>query len=96
MKDWLQFISIIASFSTLIAFVGVFVKMGKEKGSQEAIQNEMRKDIDENAKDINALGSKVNQMQIENAKLITTLSNDLSWIKSSLMEIKNEISKKEN
>lgn len=94
MENWLQFISIIASFSTLIAFVGVFVKMGKEKGTQEAIQKEMRKDIDENAKDINALGTKVNQMEIENTRLITTLSNDLSWIKTSLMDIKNEVMKK--
>lgn len=95
MDKWLQLISMIASFSTLIAFVGIFIKMGREKGISEAIQNEIRKDTDQNAKDINCLGEKVNQMQIENTKLTTTLSNDLGWIKSSLIEIKTEILKKE-
>ena len=54
----------------------------------------MRKDIDQNAGDINNLGQKVNSMQIENVKLISTLSSDLGWIKSSLSDIKSEISKK--
>lgn len=94
MNEWLQLISVIASFSTLIAFVSIFIKMGKEKGISEAVQNEMRKDMDKNANDINALGQKVNQMQIDNTKLITALTSDLAWIKSNLSDIKTEMSKK--
>lgn len=94
MEEWLSFVSIIASFMTLIGFIAVFVKFGREKGESFAYQKEMRKDIDQNQKDINALGTKVNQMQIENTKLITTLSSDLGWIKSSLTDIKSEISKR--
>lgn len=93
MERWSLLISVVSGLSACIGFVGIFVKLGREKGESDAIQKEMRKDIDSNAKDINALGSKVNSMQIENTKLITTLSNDLGWIKSSLMDIKNEISK---
>lgn len=93
MKDWLEFVSIIASFSTLLGFVGIFIKLGREKGESDAIIREVRKDVDTNAKDINSLGQKVNQMQIENTRLISTLSSDLGWIKSSLADIKSEISK---
>ena len=95
MKEWLSFISIVASFSTFIAFVAVFVKIGRDKGAQEITIKELRKDVDSNHNDINALGSKVNTMQIENTKLISTLSSDLGWIKSSLMDIKSEIKKKD-
>lgn len=95
MQVWGTVISIVSGCLTLIALVTIFIKLGKEKGINEATQKEMRKDIDENKKDINSLGQKFNSMQIENVKLISTLSSDLGWIKSSLSDIKNEISKKE-
>jgi len=95
MEKWLSFISVIASAITFISFISIFVKLGKERGEAAACSREMRKDIDENKKDINDLGQKVNQMEIENTKLISTLSSDLGWIKSSLSDIKNEISKKD-
>lgn len=93
MDRWLSFVSVIASFSTLLGFVGIFIKLGREKGESDAVIREVRKDVDTNAKDINSLGQKVNQMQIENTRLISTLSSDLGWIKSSLADIKSEISK---
>lgn len=96
MEKWLSFISVVSSAITLISFISVFVKIGRERGETIAYAKEMRKDIDENKKDINDLGQKVNQMEIENTKLISTLSSDLGWIKSSLSDIKNEISKKDN
>lgn len=95
MEKWLSFISVVASAITFISFISIFVKLGKERGETIAYAKEMRKDIDENKKDLNSLGSKVNQMQIENTKLISTLSSDLGWIKSSLSDIKTELSKKE-
>lgn len=93
MDKWLSFVSVIASFSTLLGFVGIFIKLGREKGESDAVIREVRKDVDTNTKDINSLGQKVNQMQIENTRLISTLSSDLGWIKSSLADIKSEISK---
>lgn len=93
MEKWSLFISIIAGMSTFIGFVAVFVKLGREKGELDAVIKEVRKDVDQNAKDISTLAEKVNQMQIENTKLISTLSSDLGWIKSSLADIKNEIAK---
>lgn len=93
MDKWLSFVSVIASFATLLGFVGIFIKLGREKGESDTIIKEVRKDVDTNAKDINNLGQKVNQMQIENTRLISTLSSDLGWIKSSLADIKSEISK---
>lgn len=93
MDKWLSFVSVIASFSTLLGFIAIFIKLGREKGESDAIIREVRKDVDTNAKDINSLGQKVNQMQIENTRLISTLSSDLGWIKSSLADIKSEISK---
>lgn len=95
MEKWLSFISVIASFSTLLGFVGIFIKLGREKGEADAYQKEMRRDIETNAKDINNLGTKVNNMEVENTRLITTLSNDLTWIKSSLTKIDDKLSKKE-
>jgi hypothetical protein len=94
MQTWGTVISIVSGCLTLIALITIFVKLGKEKGVNETILKEMRKDIDENKKDINNLGQKVNSMQIENVKLISTLSSDLGWIKSSLADIKIEIQKK--
>lgn len=91
MDNWLSFISMISSFATLIGFLTLFVKFGREKGESIAYQKEMRKDIEENKKDINCLGSKVNQMEKENTRLISTISSDMGWIKSSLTDIKNDI-----
>lgn len=93
MEKWSLIVSIVSVFSTLIGFISILIKLGHEKGESDVLQKEMRKDIDQNAKDINCLGQKVNQMQIENTRLISTLSSDLGWIKSSLSDIKNEISK---
>lgn len=87
-------VSIVSIVSTLIGLVSILVKLGREKGESDVIQKEIRKDVDQNARDINNLGQKVNQMQIENTKLISTLSSDLGWIKSSLSDIKAEISRK--
>lgn len=86
-----MFVTMVSSITAFIGFISIFVKMGKEKGEQAVIIREIRKDVDTNAKDINSLGSKVNQMQIENTKMMTTLSSDLGWIKSSLMDIKSEM-----
>lgn len=94
MQLWGTVISIVSGCLTLIALVTIFIKLGREKGVNETTLKEMRKDIDQNAGDINNLGQKVNSMQIENVKLISTLSSDLGWIKSSLSDIKSEISKK--
>lgn len=88
------FVSLIASFSTLIGFIAVFIKIGRDKGAQEVTIKEIRKDIDANIQNLRNLESKTNTMQIENTKLITTLSSDLGWIKSSLSDIKAEIKNK--
>ena len=94
MQMWTTAISIVTGVMTIFTFLGVFIKMGRDKGEQEAIQREMRKDIDKNAKDINCLGEKVSNMENENTRLISTLTSDIGWIKSSLSDIKNEIAKR--
>lgn len=95
MEKWLSFISIISSFSTLIGFIAFFIKLGREKGESEANLKELRKDIDENKNKIDKLADKVNESEVENGRLIASLSSDLGWIKSSLTDIKNQLSKKE-
>ena len=95
MEKWSFFISIASGIVTLIGLIGMFVKLGTVLGTVDANLKEMRKDVDSNYKDINSLGSKVNQMQIENTRLISTLSSDLGWIKASLADIKSEVQKKE-
>lgn len=95
MEKWMSFISVIASFITFIGFITIFIKLGREKGESDAYQKEMRRNIENNAKDIDNLGAKVNHMEIENTRLTTTLSNDLSWIKASLTKIDDKLSKKE-
>lgn len=90
---YMEFVSVIASASTLIGFIAIFIKLGRDKGAQEVTIKEIRKDLDANAANIKNLESKTNTMQIENTKLIATLSSDLGWIKSSLSDIKAEIKK---
>ena len=92
---YLEFVSIIASLSTLVGFISIFIKMGREKGAQEVTIKDIRKDIDSNALNIRNLENKTNTMQVENARLVSTLSSDLGWIKSSLADIKAEIKKGE-
>lgn len=94
MEKWLSFISIISSFSTMITFITFFIKLGREKGESEANLKELRKDIDENVTRIDKLAEKINKNEVENTKLITSLSSDLGWIKSSLTDIKNELAKR--
>jgi hypothetical protein len=92
---YLEFVSIIASFTTLIGFVSIFIKLGREKGAQEVTIKDIRKDVESNALNIKSLENKTNTMQVENARLVSTLSSDLGWIKSSLADIKAEIKKGE-
>ena len=92
---YLEFVSIIASFTTLIGFVSIFIKLGREKGAQEVTIKDIRKDVESNAINIKSLENKTNTMQVENARLVSTLSSDLGWIKSSLADIKAEIKKGE-
>lgn len=103
-------VSVCSGCLTVVGFIGIFVKYGRDKGTTDTTIStlakrigeipdkgsfaEMRKDIDGNAKDINALGSKVNQIQLDNMQVITALSSDLGWIKSSLTDIKQEMQKK--
>lgn len=94
MEKWGSVISVVKDVVTIAGFIGIFIKLGYDKGVNEKEQKEMRKDIDKNATDINNLGTKVSQMQIENTRLITTLSSDLGWIKASLADIKNDIKQK--
>ena len=93
MEKWSLFISVITGISTFISLVAVFVKLGREKGEMDATIKEIRKDVDQNAKEITKIMEKINSMQIENTRLISTLSSDLGWIKSNLADIKNEIAK---
>ena len=95
MENWAAIVSVVNGIVTIAGFIGIIIKIGKAKGISEIEQKEMRKDIDKNQIDINNLGSKVNQMQIENTRLITTLSSDLGWIKSSLTDIKQEMMAKQ-
>ena len=90
---YMEFVSIIASFTTFIGFIAIFIKIGRDKGAQEVTLKEIRKDVDSNIQNLKSLESKTNTMQIENTKLIATLSSDLGWIKSSLSDIKAEIKK---
>ena len=82
--------------AVLIGFVGIFIKIGRDKGAQEVTIQEIKKDVNSNALNIRNLESKTTTMQIENTKLIATLSSDLGWIKSSLSDIKAEIKTKKN
>ena len=44
----------------------------------------MRKDIDTNTTEIKNLDVKLNKMELDNAKMVTALSSDMGWIKSTL------------
>ena len=69
------------------------MKYGKDKGETASDMREMRKDIDHNAKDINDLGTKVNNIQLENAVQLRALSSDMGWIKSTLDGINKKLDK---
>lgn len=69
---------------TIFGFVALFVKYGHDKGKDESDKKEMRKDIDTNTTEIKNLGVRVNKMELDNAKMVTALSSDMGWIKSTL------------
>ena len=69
---------------TIFGFVALFVKYGHDKGKDESDKKEMRKDIDTNITEIKNLGVRVNKMELDNAKMVTALSSDMGWIKSTL------------
>lgn len=69
------------------------VKALAEKVPDKNEMSELRKDVDKNANDINNLGAKVNQIQIDNVKMITSLSSDMGWIKSTLDGINKKLDK---
>ncbi|MBR6295227.1 MAG: hypothetical protein IKR40_01970 [Treponema sp.] len=84
-------VSIASGVGTIAGVVGIIVRMGRDKGEADAEMRELRKDVDHNAKDINALGTKVNNIQLETAVQLRTLSGDMGWIKSTLEDIKSKI-----
>lgn len=69
---------------TIFGFVALFVKYGHDKGKDESDKKEMRKDIDTNTTEIKDLGVRVNKMELDNVKMVTALSSDMGWIKSTL------------
>ena len=69
---------------TIFGFVALFVKYGHDKGKDESDKKEMRKDIDTNTTEIKKLDVRVNKMELDNAKMVTALSSDMGWIKSTL------------
>jgi len=94
MESWLSFVSIVASFVTFIGFIAVFVKLGREKGETDANMKEMKERIIRNEKKLDELDNEFTQKEVENARIMGSISNDLSWIKNSLIDIKSELSKK--
>lgn len=69
---------------TIFGFVALFVKYGHDKGKDESDKKEMRKDIDANTTEIKNLDVRINKMELDNAKMVTALSSDMGWIKSTL------------
>ncbi len=96
MEIFATIISIASGVGTLIGVLGLLVKMGRDKGETVVEMRELRKDVDHNAKDIDALGTKVNNIQLETAVQLRTLSGDMGWIKSTLEDIKTKIDKGAN
>lgn len=77
-------VSVASGCVTIFGFVALFVKYGHDKGKDESDKKEMRKDIDTNTTEIKNLGVRVNKMELDNAKMVTALSSDMGWIKSTL------------
>ena len=77
-------VSVVSGCVTIFGFVALFVKYGHDKGRDESDKKEMRKDIDTNTTEIKNLGVRVNKMELDNAKMVTALSSDMGWIKSTL------------
>lgn len=65
------------------------------KTELDLILGELRKDIDTNAKDINEVGKRLNKLEIDNTKMITSMAENIGWIKSSVDDIKQRIDKKD-
>lgn len=77
-------VSVASGCVTIFGFIALFVKYGHDKGRDESDKKEMRKDIDTNTTEIKNLGVRVNKMELDNAKMVTALSSDMGWIKSTL------------
>ena len=84
-------VSIASGVGTIAGVIGILIRMGRDRGESDAEIRELRKDVDHNAKDINALETKVNNIQLETAVQLRTLSGDMGWIKSTLEDIKSKI-----
>ena len=94
METFTLVVSIVSGCSTIAGLIGILVKMGKNKGESVAEMREMRKDIEVNAKDINDLRTKVNNIQLETAVQLRSLSSDIGWIKSTLEGINKKLDTK--
>lgn len=77
-------VSVASGCVTIFGFVALFVKYGHDKGKDESDKKEMRKDIDTNTTEIKNLDVRLNKMELDNAKMVTALSSDMGWIKSTL------------
>lgn len=91
MEMFALIVSVASGIGTVAGVVGLVLKIGRDKGESAAKMHELRKDVDRNAKDIDALGTKVNNIQLETAVQLRTLSSDMGWIKSTLEDIKSKI-----
>ena len=59
MEMFALIVSVASGIGTVAGVVGLVVKIGRDKGESAAEMRELRKDVDRNAKDIDALGTKV-------------------------------------
>lgn len=65
------------------------------KTELDLVLGELRKDIDANTKDINEVGKRLNKLELDNTKVITSMAESIGWIKSSVDDIKQRIDKKD-
>lgn len=65
------------------------------KTELDLILGELRKDIDTNTKDINEVGKRLNKLELDYTKVITSMAENIGWIKSSVDDIKNRMDKKD-
>ncbi len=83
------------TMETTLQNIGKQLEKTPNKEVLDTVLAELRRDVDANAGDIKNMGVKINKLEVDNKEIITGLSSDVKWIKSTLENINAKMDKRE-
>ena len=90
---WEKIVFVSGGAATILGLIGIWIKIGIDKGQNDRRLNDVEKAADLNTADIKKLYAQMNEIKTKFSGLESKLSTDIEWIKDSLIKIEKKLDK---